>query len=245
VDADGYDFRFPLNKTHHFKEITMKKTKLNMTVASALMVGGMVAVLSTSAQAVPMQIGAGSTACMRGPSGQDYGCADYELTGTINFETGVITLGANSFIDTPFSIRSSTLYGPGVYTSLLGVTQGVADAAGAGYYYGLPAGTIKAYDMTVGAGQIGAAMTFAWGSSISIRVISLWNVVDDNAGIRKLIPQDIDGDGVPGTKMVDIFVGTSPVFTINAVPVPAAAWLFGSGLLGLVGVARRRNKASA
>lgn len=27
---------------------------------------------------------------------------------------------------------------------------------------------------------------------------------------------------------------------INAVPVPAAAWLFGSGLLGLVGVARRK-----
>ena len=29
--------------------------------------------------------------------------------------------------------------------------------------------------------------------------------------------------------------------TVSAVPVPAAAWLFGSGLLGLVGVARRKN----
>ena len=28
--------------------------------------------------------------------------------------------------------------------------------------------------------------------------------------------------------------------TISAVPVPAAAWLFGSGLLGLIGVARRK-----
>ena len=28
--------------------------------------------------------------------------------------------------------------------------------------------------------------------------------------------------------------------TVSAVPVPAAVWLFGSGLLGLVGVARRR-----
>ena len=28
---------------------------------------------------------------------------------------------------------------------------------------------------------------------------------------------------------------------VNAVPVPAAAWLFGSGLLGLVGVARRKT----
>ena len=30
-------------------------------------------------------------------------------------------------------------------------------------------------------------------------------------------------------------------FEVQAVPVPAAAWLFGSGLLGLVGVARRKK----
>ncbi len=39
---------------------------------------------------------------------------------------------------------------------------------------------------------------------------------------------------------------TGPVTTIStpAVPVPAAAWLFGSGLLGLVGVVRRKRVAA-
>lgn len=31
--------------------------------------------------------------------------------------------------------------------------------------------------------------------------------------------------------------------TISAVPIPAAAWLFGSGLLGLIGVVRRKKAA--
>jgi len=43
-------------------------------------------------------------------------------------------------------------------------------------------------------------------------------------------------------------VFTDPNFTltmtatpVSAVPVPAAVWLFGSGLLGMVGIARRRK----
>ncbi len=32
------------------------------------------------------------------------------------------------------------------------------------------------------------------------------------------------------------------VATNSAVPIPAAAWLFGSGLLGLVGIARRKSQ---
>jgi hypothetical protein len=31
-------------------------------------------------------------------------------------------------------------------------------------------------------------------------------------------------------------------FTTSVVPLPAAVWLFGSGLLGLVGVARRKAR---
>jgi hypothetical protein len=41
------------------------------------------------------------------------------------------------------------------------------------------------------------------------------------------------------------FDGSTLTFTGNTVPLPAAAWLFGSGLLGLLGIGRRRNVAAA
>ena len=55
---------------------------------------------------------------------------------------------------------------------------------------------------------------------------------------------DPDGDGVPGSKMIDgPFTGFNANFNIRAeVPVPAAAWLMGSGLLGLMGIARRKKR---
>jgi hypothetical protein len=41
------------------------------------------------------------------------------------------------------------------------------------------------------------------------------------------------------------FVGltTNMTMVISQVPIPAAVWLFGSGLLGLIGIARRKKSA--
>lgn len=52
----------------------------------------------------------------------------------------------------------------------------------------------------------------------------------------------IDGP-FPGFKVyIDIGSGNSMYVTsVSAVPIPAAAWLFGSGLLGLIGMARRKT----
>jgi hypothetical protein len=63
-----------------------------------------------------------------------------------------------------------------------------------------------------------------------------------------------DGFGIGGNPMADGPFGgfnanfdmtamTNVVITPTAIPVPAAVWLFGSGLLGLVGIARRKKQA--
>jgi hypothetical protein len=55
--------------------------------------------------------------------------------------------------------------------------------------------------------------------------------------------EGITGTGLTGTWDARVFDGKA-LSTINAyavVPVPAAVWLFGSGLLGLVGIAKRKK----
>ena len=59
---------------------------------------------------------------------------------------------------------------------------------------------------------------------------------------------DINGNYIGGTPFdgiagfINIGSGNSlTVTSVSAVPVPAAVWLFGSGLIGLVGVARRKK----
>jgi hypothetical protein len=53
-----------------------------------------------------------------------------------------------------------------------------------------------------------------------------------------------DGSLRIGMHVQDFSGGGSESFVNNPVPVPAAVWLFGSGLLGLVGVARRKRSQS-
>jgi hypothetical protein len=71
------------------------------------------------------------------------------------------------------------------------------------------------------------------------------------AGNAAVTPSLANFPGQPGANIwVDStgFGAANPSFIggsaqISAVPVPAAVWLFGSGLIGLVGIARRRRSA--
>jgi len=71
------------------------------------------------------------------------------------------------------------------------------------------------------------------------------------ATVFSLRSTNADGDLTTGVAMAPggPFAGYSANFNlqgvsaVSAVPVPAAVWLFGSGLLGLVGIARRKKKA--
>ena len=70
---------------------------------------------------------------------------------------------------------------------------------------------------------------------------SFTETADAGATRLKIVLLGINADSVMGYDNVCVNDCSAP----PAVPVPAAVWLFGSGLLGLVGVARRKKALTA
>ena len=103
---------------------------------------------------------------------------------------------------------------------------------------------LGAYDFTAGisnmaAGTVAVGTLFDWSTSVDIPVLAVFSC---SAGVCTG-----DNTTVGGSMQTGPFAGATPAFNgtgdLSAVPVPAAVWLMGSGLLGLVGVARRRKAA--
>ncbi len=74
--------------------------------------------------------------------------------------------------------------------------------------------TVKSAAENSGVPQLGAHMLFQWGNTQDIDVVVVWDV---DCGAQQLTTTDPDGDGIPGTKMVDgPFIGFNAAFNISA-----------------------------
>ena len=156
---------------------------------------------------------------------------DTAVTGSIG-DGAFAVASTNTFFGGLWTAHNGTTFGPGTYSF---------DTVEGGIYTGVE----------VGAGQVGGHILFDWGVVADIDVINVWDVVDNGDGTVSYVSTDVTAtnpvgpDGILGLGMIDgAFVGFNANFDFTTpVPVPAAVWLFGSGLLGLVGVARRRKVA--
>ncbi len=203
----------------------MKFTMTKIAAAAAL------AFASSAAMAAPVAFDNNGAAnfTMYDPTGAVNGNFN-DISGFVDLAN--MTFGVSSpspFFGLPWTASGGTLYGAGTHT---------VNVNGDGANANSGTGDVT---FTVGAGQMGGNINFAWGATTGIDVFMVWDITGNN-----WVSSDIDGNGIPGLGMID---GPFPGFSANfnfAAPVPEAS-TYGMMLagLGLVGFAVRRRKLMA
>ena len=87
------------------------------------------------------------------------------------------------------------------------------------------------------------SMLFSWSANPQIPVDVSWDVTATGNAVGDTAIVSVNSSQI--TASASAFPNFQPYFSgdLTKVPVPAAVWLMGSGLIGLVGVARRRRRS--
>jgi len=181
---------------------------------------------------------------------------DFETDGLGNpWTSDIMILSPNEYTTQGVLIGSSRSGGTTIFN--LG-DSGTSSIQGYKIQSGASAGVDTFIDLSFEPGVTNVA--FDWytstvGTSISLSIydlggslITAQSDISDaswsgfNAGSYSL---DLGGQNIGRIRIEDQPVGTHIVgidnLAFSPVPVPAAAWLFGSGLIGLIGIARRKK----
>ncbi len=209
-----------------------------MKKGNAIALGAMLSLAAATAQAAPVAIDSltvetvSLTVTINGGSSYSWGGT---LDTPILIEMGVyqdpIVEWGTPGTDPYAKIYSTGIYGAPPPNGTVDFAAGTIDVDFSSIYADVE---LLLYSFTVGPlGNLSGTSTppdayaLDWGGNWSVRVTP-------SGGMSGFMQGSFSGLDISGTVTIEI------AGTVTPVPLPAAVWLFASGLLGLVGVARRR-----